>query len=64
MIKRMALINFICRPKFITGRRLMSKVIYKVINQIGYITVNRPDVLNCFDYETLCELQQVIDAVY
>ncbi|MCM3169735.1 enoyl-CoA hydratase-related protein [Peribacillus frigoritolerans] len=42
----------------------MSKVIYKVINQIGYITVNRPDVLNCFDYETLCELQEVIDDVY
>ncbi|MEP9408394.1 enoyl-CoA hydratase-related protein [Peribacillus frigoritolerans] len=42
----------------------MSKVIYKVLNQIGYITVNRPDVLNCFDYETLCELQEVIDAVY
>ncbi|MFF2854892.1 MULTISPECIES: enoyl-CoA hydratase-related protein [unclassified Peribacillus] len=42
----------------------MSKVIYKVINQIGYVTVNRPDVLNCFDYETLCELQDVIDAVY
>ncbi|MGG3476690.1 enoyl-CoA hydratase-related protein [Peribacillus frigoritolerans] len=42
----------------------MSKVIYKVINQIGYITVNRPDVLNCFDYETLCELQEVIDSVY
>ncbi|MFJ7938402.1 enoyl-CoA hydratase-related protein [Peribacillus sp. NPDC096622] len=42
----------------------MSKVIYKVINQIGYITVNRPDVLNCFDYETLYELQEVIDSVY
>ncbi|MCK1984503.1 MULTISPECIES: enoyl-CoA hydratase-related protein [Peribacillus] len=42
----------------------MSKVIYEVINQIGYITVNRPDVLNCFDYETLCELQEVIDGVY
>ena len=42
----------------------MSKVIYKVINQIGYVTVNRPDVMNCFDYETLCELQEVIDSVY
>ncbi|MDM5357429.1 enoyl-CoA hydratase-related protein [Peribacillus sp. ACCC06369] len=42
----------------------MSKVIYKVVNQIGYVTVNRPDVLNCFDYETLSELQEVIDAVY
>ncbi|MDV7764048.1 enoyl-CoA hydratase-related protein [Peribacillus sp. CSMR9] len=42
----------------------MSNVIYKVENQIGYITVNRPDVLNCFDYGTLSELQEVIDAVY
>ncbi|MGG0844761.1 enoyl-CoA hydratase-related protein [Peribacillus simplex] len=42
----------------------MSKVIYKVVNQIGYLKVNRPDVLNCFDYETLSELQEVIDAVY
>ncbi|MDM5219287.1 enoyl-CoA hydratase-related protein [Peribacillus sp. NJ11] len=42
----------------------MSKVIYKVVNQIGYVKVNRPDVLNCFDYETLSELQEVIDAVY
>lgn len=46
------------------GRGPMSKVIYKVVNQIGYVTVNRPDVLNCFDYETLSELQEVIDAVY
>ncbi|MBO0996573.1 enoyl-CoA hydratase/isomerase family protein [Bacillus sp. SD075] len=42
----------------------MSNVIYKVMNQIGYVTVNRPDVLNCFDYETLSELQEVIDSVY
>ena len=42
----------------------MSNVIYKVENQIGYITVNRPDVLNCFDYGTLSDLQEVIDAVY
>ncbi|MFE3973664.1 MULTISPECIES: enoyl-CoA hydratase-related protein [unclassified Peribacillus] len=42
----------------------MANVIYKVENQIGYITVNRPDVLNCFDYGTLSELQEVIDAVY
>ncbi|MGE7767176.1 enoyl-CoA hydratase-related protein [Peribacillus sp. NPDC096540] len=42
----------------------MSNVIYKVENHTGYITVNRPDVLNCFDYETLFELQKVINAVY
>lgn len=42
----------------------MSNVIYKVENHIGYITVNRPDVLNCFDYVTLIELQEVINKVY
>ncbi|MDW7616678.1 enoyl-CoA hydratase-related protein [Peribacillus simplex] len=42
----------------------MANVIYKVENQIGYITVNRPDVLNCFDHGTLSELQEVIDGVY
>ncbi|WP_057912588.1 enoyl-CoA hydratase-related protein [Peribacillus muralis] len=42
----------------------MSNVIYEVNNQIGYITVNRPEVLNCFDYETLSELQKVIAGVH
>ncbi|KWW16478.1 enoyl-CoA hydratase [Peribacillus simplex] len=42
----------------------MSNVIYEVNNQIGYITVDRPEVLNCFDYETLSELEEVIDAVH
>ncbi|WP_340372956.1 enoyl-CoA hydratase-related protein [Peribacillus sp. FSL E2-0218] len=42
----------------------MSTVIYEVNNQIGYITVDRPEVLNCFDYETLSELKEVIDAVH
>ncbi|MGE7876520.1 enoyl-CoA hydratase-related protein [Peribacillus muralis] len=42
----------------------MSNVIYEMNNQIGYITVNRPEVLNCFDYETLSELQKVIDGIY
>ncbi|MFB7639384.1 enoyl-CoA hydratase-related protein [Peribacillus butanolivorans] len=42
----------------------MSNVIYKVENHIGYITVNRPDVLNCFDYVTLIDLQEVINKVY
>lgn len=42
----------------------MPNIIYKIENHIGYVTVNRPGVLNCFDYETLFELQEVIDAIY
>ncbi|WP_078409048.1 enoyl-CoA hydratase-related protein [Priestia abyssalis] len=42
----------------------MSNVIYRVENYIGYVTVNRPEVLNCFNYETLIELQEAVDAIY
>jgi len=41
----------------------MEKVLFNVSNHIGYVTVNRPDVLNCFDYETLSQLQDVVDAI-
>lgn len=41
----------------------MANVLYKVKNHIGYVTVNRPDVLNCFNYETLLELQEVVNAI-
>lgn len=41
----------------------MSKVLFKVENYIGYVTVNRPDVLNCFDYETLSQLQKVVNGI-
>ncbi|WHY68908.1 enoyl-CoA hydratase-related protein [Neobacillus sp. SuZ13] len=41
----------------------MVNVLYKVENHIGYVTVNRPDVLNCFNYETLFELQEVVNTI-
>jgi enoyl-CoA hydratase/carnithine racemase len=41
----------------------MSNVLFKVENHIGYVTVNRPDVLNCFNYETLFELQEIVNAI-
>ena len=31
----------------------MANVLFQVENHIGYVTVNRPDVLNCFNYDTL-----------
>ena len=42
----------------------MENVIYRVENHIGYVTVNRPDVLNCFDHRTLAELQEVVDKIH
>lgn len=41
----------------------MANVLFKVENHIGYITVNRPDVLNCFNYDTLVELHEIVNAV-
>ncbi|WP_377891363.1 enoyl-CoA hydratase-related protein [Alkalihalobacillus sp. R86527] len=42
----------------------MAVVTYEVKNHIGYVTLNRPDVLNCFNYETLSVLQGIIDEIY
>ena len=41
----------------------MSKVLYKVEDHIAYVTINRPDVLNCFDYETLQQLAEVVNVI-
>ncbi|HET7580740.1 MAG TPA: enoyl-CoA hydratase-related protein [Bacillales bacterium] len=42
----------------------MAKVEYKVENHIGYVTINRPEVLNCFDYETLSMLGEIVDSIH
>ena len=41
----------------------MSKVLYKVEENIAYVVINRPDVLNCFDYETLQQLSEVVNLI-
>lgn len=41
----------------------MPRILYRIENNIAYVTINRPDVLNCFDYETLKQLQEVIDSI-
>jgi enoyl-CoA hydratase len=41
----------------------MSKVLYSVENHIAFVTINRPDVLNCFDYETLQQLAEVVQQI-
>lgn len=42
----------------------MAKVEYEVNDHIGYIQLNRPDVLNCFDLETLNALGDTVDAIH
>ncbi|MEC1770477.1 enoyl-CoA hydratase-related protein [Schinkia azotoformans] len=41
----------------------MAKVMFDVKNYIGYVTINRPEVLNCFDYETLALLGEIVDEI-
>ncbi|WP_026673147.1 enoyl-CoA hydratase-related protein [Alkalihalobacterium bogoriense] len=42
----------------------MEMVTLQVENHIGYIQINRPNELNCFNYETLTKLQHVVDELH
>ncbi|KGA96383.1 3-hydroxybutyryl-CoA dehydratase [Alkalihalobacillus alcalophilus ATCC 27647 = CGMCC 1.3604] len=42
----------------------MGKVLYEEKNQIAYVTINRPEALNCFDYETLVQLQKIVEGLH
>ncbi|MGB5945658.1 enoyl-CoA hydratase-related protein [Paenisporosarcina sp.] len=41
----------------------MSTILYRKENNIAYVTINREDAMNCFNYETLDELQKVTDSI-
>ncbi|SET50126.1 Enoyl-CoA hydratase/carnithine racemase [Oceanobacillus limi] len=42
----------------------MKNIIYRKKNHIAYITISREQVLNCFNYETLIQLQQVTEEIH
>ncbi|HET7616125.1 MAG TPA: enoyl-CoA hydratase-related protein [Bacillales bacterium] len=42
----------------------MAKVEYEKKNHIGYVTINRPEVLNCFDFETLSLLGDIVSGIH
>ncbi|TLS38102.1 enoyl-CoA hydratase-related protein [Pseudalkalibacillus caeni] len=42
----------------------MAVIEYEVKNHIGYVTLNRPDVLNCFNYETLKTMEGIIEEIH
>ncbi|SFA50088.1 Enoyl-CoA hydratase/carnithine racemase [Parageobacillus thermantarcticus] len=42
----------------------VSNVLLEKKNHIGYVTLNRPEVMNCFDYATLCQLGEVVERIH
>ncbi|KKB41155.1 Enoyl-CoA hydratase [Bacillus thermotolerans] len=53
-----------CRAAFLyKGEKIMSTILFEKSNNIAYVTVNRPEALNCFDYPTLRRLQEVVDEL-
>ena len=42
----------------------MNKVTYNTENHIAYISINRPEKLNVFDYETLSDLMKIVDGIH
>ncbi|MGG0719485.1 enoyl-CoA hydratase-related protein [Robertmurraya massiliosenegalensis] len=41
----------------------MEKIKFETNNKIAFITINRPNQLNCFDYETLHKLEEIVDEI-
>lgn len=41
----------------------MSTVLYQVENHIATITLNRPEAMNCFNYEMLKNLEEVVEDI-
>ena len=42
----------------------MANVLQEKKNHIGYVTLHRPEVMNCFDYATLCQLGEVVERIH
>lgn len=41
----------------------MNAILFKKENGIAYVTINREEAMNCLNYETLEQLQQVVDII-
>jgi enoyl-CoA hydratase len=42
----------------------MSSILYTLENYVATVTINRPDVLNCFNYETLLNLSNILEDIH
>lgn len=45
------------------GSERMEVVLFEKKNHIAYVTINRPEALNCFNFDTLSTLQQVMNDI-
>ncbi|MDZ5470230.1 enoyl-CoA hydratase-related protein [Bacillus sp. 31A1R] len=41
----------------------MSSILFEVKEHVGVVTLNRPDALNAFNYDTLVELQNTVEKI-
>jgi enoyl-CoA hydratase len=41
----------------------MENILLEIKNHIAYVTLNRPEVLNCFNYDTLKELEAAVEEI-
>lgn len=41
----------------------MSKVLMEIKDYLAFVTINREEQLNCFDYETLVELENIVEDI-
>lgn len=42
----------------------MANVLFEKRNHIGYVTLHRPEVMNCFNYATLQQLGEVVEQIH
>lgn len=42
----------------------MSSILYTLDHYVATVTLNRPDVLNCFNYDTLLELSKILEEIH
>lgn len=41
----------------------MSSVVYEIENSIAFVTLNRPEALNCFNFEALKQLEEIVEEL-
>ncbi|WP_044023203.1 enoyl-CoA hydratase-related protein, partial [Bacillus sp. SG-1] len=41
----------------------MEKILLEQREHLGIVTINRPDAMNAFNYDTLTELEKVVESI-
>ncbi|BDG31728.1 enoyl-CoA hydratase-related protein [Parageobacillus thermoglucosidasius] len=43
---------------------IMANILVEKRDHIGYVTLHRPEAMNCFDYATLCQLGEAVERIH